>query len=245
MNAKGEMVEIPAPNGSMPAWVFRPQGEGPFPVVIVMKEAFGLNGHIRSVAERIAREGYLTIAPDLYYRASDRVAEYHELPKAIGLMMQLDDRKIVEDVRAVMAWAEAQPGVTRGKVGITGFCMGGRVSFLAACHLPIAAAAPFYGGGIGRVMMPSEGTPHAPIEDAAGIRAPLLMFYGDQDAFIPPEEVALVKDRLEKLGKEARVIVYPGADHGFFCDERPSFHEAAAQDSWRKLLSFFDKHLAS
>ena len=146
MNAKGEMAEIPAPDGPMPAWVVRPQGEGPHPAVIVVKEAFGLNDHIRSVAERIAREGYLTVAPDLYYRSADRVAGYHELPKAIGLMSQLDDRKIVADVRAVMDWIEAQPGVRKGKVGITGFCMGGRISFLAACHLPVAAAAPFYGG---------------------------------------------------------------------------------------------------
>jgi len=245
MNAKGEVVEIEAPGGRMPAWVVRPQGGGPFPAVIVVQEAFGLNDHIRSVADRIAREGYLAVAPDLYYRSADRVAGYDELPKAIGLMSQLDDREIVADVQAVLTWIEAQPGVRRGKVGITGFCMGGRISFLAACHLPVAAAAPFYGGGIGRVMMPSERTPHAPIEDAAGIRAPLLLFYGDRDAFIPPEEVALVKERLEKLGKEARVIVYPGADHGFFCEERPSFHEPAAQDSWRKLLSFFDKNLAS
>ena len=121
--------------------------------------------------------------------------------------------------------------------------MGGRVAFLAACHLPIRAAAPFYGGGIGRVMMPSERTPHPPIDDAAGITGSLLVFYGDKDAFIPPDEVALVKERLASLGKDAEVIVYPGADHGFFCDERPSYHEAAAQDSWRRLLRFFEKRL--
>lgn len=245
MNAKAEMVEIPAPDGPMPAFAVRPEGDGPFPGVIVVMEAFGLNDHVKSVAERIAREGYVVVAPDVYYRSPDRVAGYHELPKAIGLMSQLDDRKLVADVRAVMDWIEARPGVRKGRIGITGFCMGGRIAFLAACHLPVAAAASFYGGGIGHVRMPSERTPHAPIEDAAGIRAPLLIFYGDADAFVPPEEVALVKERLEKLGKEARVIVYPGADHGFFCDERSSYHEAAAQDSWRKLLSFFDKHLAS
>ena len=245
MNAKGEMVEILTGDGTMPAWAVRPEGAGPFPAVIVVQEAFGLNGHIKGVADRLAREGYRAVAPDLYYRSADRVAGYDDLPKAIGLMSALDDRKIVADVRAVMDWIEAQPGTRQGRIGSTGFCMGGRVSFLAACHLPVAAAAPFYGGGIGRVMMPSERTPHAPIEDAAGIRAPLLLFYGDKDAFIPPEEVALVKERLASLGKQAQVVVYPGADHGFFCEERPSFHEAAAQDSWRKLLNFLDKNLAA
>jgi carboxymethylenebutenolidase len=228
----------------MPAYVARPEGSGPFPGIVVVMEAFGLNAHIKSVAERIAREGYIAIAPDLYYRAADRVAGYGDLQKAIGLMMQLDDAKIVADIRATIGWLEAQPAIARGKIGMTGFCMGGRVSFLSACHLPIRAAAPFYGGGIGRVMMPSERTRHAPIEDAAGITGSLLVFYGDKDGFIPPEEVALVKERLASLGKDAEVIVYPGADHGFFCDERPSYHEAAAQDSWRRLLRFFEKHLA-
>jgi carboxymethylenebutenolidase len=227
----------------MPAYVARPEGAGPFPGVIVVMEAFGLNRHIESVTERIAREGYIAVAPDLYYRAAERVAEYSDLPKAIGLMSQLDDKKIVADVRATMEWLDGQPGIAKGRIGITGFCMGGRVSFLSACHLPIRAAAPFYGGGIGRVMMPSERTPHPPIDDAAGIKGSLLVFYGDKDAFIPPDEVALVKERLASLGKDAEVIVYPGADHGFFCDERPSYHEAAAQDSWRRLLRFFEKHL--
>jgi carboxymethylenebutenolidase len=227
----------------MGGWFARPEGEGPFPGVIVVMEAFGLNRHIESVAERIAREGYLAIAPDLYYRAEDRVAAYTELPKAIGLMTQLDDRKIVEDVRATMQWLEAQPGIRSGAIGITGFCMGGRVSFLSACHLPLRAAAPFYGGGIGRTMIPSPGMPHPPIDDAAGITGSLLIFYGDKDNFIPPDEVALVKERLASLGKDAEVIVYPGADHGFFCEERPSYHEAAAQDAWKRLLRFFDKHL--
>lgn len=243
MNAKGEMIGIAASDGSMPAWVARPEGQGPFPGVIVVMEAFGLNDHICGVADRIAREGYLVAAPDLYYRSADRVASYADLPKAIGLMTQLDDRKIVADVRATMDWLEAQPAICRGSIGITGFCMGGRVSFLSACHLPLRAAAPFYGGGIGRVMMPSERTPHAPIEDAKGVTGALLLFYGDQDSFIPPDEVALVKERLAALGKRAEVIVYPGADHGFFCDERPSYHPAAAQDSWKRLLAFFDTNL--
>lgn len=245
MNAKGEMVEIEAPGGRMRAWVARPDGPGPFPAVIVVMEAFGLNDHIRSVADRIAREGYVAVAPDMYYRAADRVASYGDLPKAIGLMSELDDRAIVADLRVVMNWLEAQPAVRRGRIGITGFCMGGRISFLAACHLPVAAAAPFYGGGIGRVMMPSERTPHPPLDDAAGIAAPLLVFYAEKDAFIPPDEIALVRERLAALGKQAEVIVYPGADHGFFCDERPSYHEAAAQDSWRKLLRFLEKNLAA
>lgn len=245
MNVHGRMVEVRTSDGVMPSHLATPEGEGSYPGVIVVMEAFGLNQHIKDVADRIAREGYVVAAPDLYYRApGERVVGYAELPKAIQLMMDLPGYDgIVGDVRATVDLLEAQPATARGKIGMTGFCMGGFVTFLAACHLPIKAAAPFYGGGIGRNMMPSERRPHPPIEDASGITGSMIVFYGDQDAFIPPEEVALVKERLATLGKDAEVVVYPGADHGFFCDERPSYHEAAAQDSWKRLLKLFDTKL--
>jgi carboxymethylenebutenolidase len=238
-------VEVKTADGTMPVHLVVPEGDGPFAGVIVAMEAFGLNGHIKAVAERIAREGYVVAAPDFYYRApGERVCAYTELPKAIQLMMDLPGYDaLTADVRAAIDLVEAQPGVTKGRTGMTGFCMGGFLTFLAACRLPLQAAAPFYGGGIGRNMMPSERRPHPPIDEAASITAAMLVFYGDQDGFIPPEECALVKERLAALGKDAEVIVYPGADHGFFCDERPSYHEAAAQDSWKRLLKLFDTKL--
>lgn len=245
MNVQGGMVEVKTADGTMPVHLAVPDGEGPFAGVIVAMEAFGLNGHIKAVAERIAREGYVVAAPDFYYRAAgERVCAYTELPQAIQLMMALPGYDaLTADVRAAIDLVEAQPQVTKGRIGMTGFCMGGFLTFLAACRLPLKAAAPFYGGGIGRNMMPSERRPHPPLDEAAGITAAMVVFYGDQDGFIPPEECALVKDRLAQLGKDAEVIVYPGADHGFFCDERPSYHEAAAQDSWKRLLKLFDTKL--
>jgi carboxymethylenebutenolidase len=245
VNVQGKMVTVQASDGAMPVHLATPEGDGPFPGIVVVMEAFGLNGHIKAVADRIAREGYLVAAPDLYYRVPGaRVCAYDELPRAIQLMMDLPGYdKIVADVRATIDLLESQPHVAKGRIGMTGFCMGGFVTFLAACHLPIVAAAPFYGGGIGRNMMPSERRPHPPIDDAAGISGAMLLFYGDKDSFIPPDEVALVKERLAALGKDAQVIVYPGAEHGFFCDERSSHHEAAAQDAWRKLLRFFETKL--
>jgi carboxymethylenebutenolidase len=240
MNARGEMVEIGASDGAMSAYVSRPEAGGPFPGVLVIMEAFGLNQHIKGVADRIAREGYVTLAPDLYYRSADGVAAYDDLPKALRLMGELSDAKIVADVGAAHGWLKKQPGVRAEKVGITGFCMGGRTSFLAACRLPLQAAAPFYGGGIGRSFQSNERTPHPPLDDAAGIQCPMVLFYGDEDGFIPLDEVELVKRRLQELGKQAEVVVYPGAEHGFFCDERPSYHAAAAQDSWKRLLKLFD-----
>jgi carboxymethylenebutenolidase len=239
------MVQVQASDGTMPAYLSHPEGGGPFPGVIVVMEAFGLNQHIKDVTDRIAREGYVAIAPDMYYRGQgERVCGYDSLQRAIELMMALPGYdEIVADVRALMDHLNAQPAVQKGSIGITGFCMGGFITFLAACHLPLKAAAPFYGGGIGRAMMPSERRPHPPIEDAAGITAKMVVFYGDKDAFIPPDEVALVKERLAALGKDAEVIVYPGADHGFFCDERPSYHAPAAQDSWKRLLRLLETTL--
>ena len=174
-----------------------------------------------------------------------RVVGYDQLPRAIELMMALPTYDaIVADVKAAMDLLEAQKETDRGRIGMTGFCMGGFLTFLSSCRLPIKAAAPFYGGGIGRSMLPpSPSRPHPPIEEANGITGSMVVFYGDKDGFIPPEECALVKDRLAQLGKDAEVIIYPGADHGFFCEERPSYHEAAAQDSWKRLLKLFDTKL--
>ena len=246
MNVQGRMVDVRTADGTMPVHLVVPEGEGPFAGVIVAMEAFGLNDHIKGVAERIAREGYVVAAPDFYYRSSgDRVVGYDQLPKAIELMMALPGYDAVAtDVKAAIDLVESQKEADRGRIGMTGFCMGGFLTFLSACRLPIEAAAPFYGGGIGRSMLPpSAQRPHPPIEEAAGISGSMIVFYGDKDAFIPPEECALVRERLAALGKDADVIVYPGADHGFFCEERPSYHEAAAQDSWRRLLRLFDTKL--
>ena len=167
----GQTVQIRTADGQMPAHLARPAGAGPFPGVIVWMEAFGLNDHIKSVADRI---------------------------------------------------------------GMTGFCMGGRVTFLAATRFPIQAAAPFYGGGIAGLL-----------KGADGIRCPMVLFFGEKDGFIPLADVDKIRERLEALGKEAEVVVYPGADHGFFCDERPSYQAAAAKDAWRRLTTLFAKSLKS
>jgi dienelactone hydrolase len=230
----GQTVQIRTADGQMPAHLARPAGAGPFPGVIVWMEAFGLNDHIKSVADRIAAEGYLTLAPDLYYREPDRVAAYSDLAKAIGLMSKLSDERIAADVESALAFLKAEPGIRADRIGMTGFCMGGRVTFLAATRFPIQAAAPFYGGGIAGLL-----------KGADGIRCPMVLFFGEKDGFIPLADVDKIRERLESLGKEAEVVVYPGADHGFFCDERPSYQAAAAKDAWRRLTTLFAKSLKS
>lgn len=227
------MVEVQTPAGPMRAQLARPAGDGRFPAVIVIQEAFGLNGHIKEVGQRIAAEGYVTLAPDLFHRGGpERTAGYDELPKALQLMGELTDDGIIEDVSSAIAFLRQQPWVRGDRIGITGFCMGGRVSYLAAARLAddIKAAVPFYGGGIA-------------VEWTAAIKHPVLAFFGDQDPFIPNDHVAALRAEVQRLGKPVEIVVYPGAPHGFFCNERDSYRPEAAKDAWEKLKAFFHAHL--
>ncbi len=227
----------------MPAFVARPAADGKRAAVVVVQEAFGLNAHIKDVATRLAREGYVALAPDLYYREQGAVVGYDNLPEAIRLMMSLWDDKIVADMSGAINYLKAQPFVRADRIGVTGFCMGGRVTFLTACkNADVKAAVPFYGGGIGAVA-PSERTPQAPLDYADQLRCPMLLFFGENDSFIPIEEVNKIKARLAELKKQAEVVVYPGAPHGFFCNQRDSYRADAAQAAWERLLKFFGQHL--
>ena len=226
---------ISTADGTMSAFLARPTAVGRYPAVLVLMEAFGLNGHIKDVATRIAAEGYVTLAPDVYYREANSVVGYDQLPEAIRLMSGLRDDAIVSDVKAAIAHAQKLPFVLGDRIGITGFCMGGRISFLSACTIPgIKAAVPFYGGGIAGLL-----------DRAPGIACPMLLFFGDQDPFIPNQEVAKINATLRDLKKQADVQVYPGAPHGFFCNERDSYRADAAGDAWRRLTAFLATHLAS
>jgi carboxymethylenebutenolidase len=244
MEITSGMVQVQGEAGGMPAYLARPTAAGKHPAVVVVIEAFGLNAHIKDVADRIAREGFVAIAPDLYYREGSAVAGYDNLPEAIRLMTGLWDEKIVKDMGGAITYLQQQPFVRADRIGVTGFCMGGRITFLTACLNPsVKAAVPFYGGGIGSVMQPGERTPKAPLEYADRLAAPMLLFFGENDSFIPPAEVERIKQRLAELGKNAETVVYPGAPHGFFCNERDSFRPDAAKDAWGRLLKFFEKHL--
>src|SRR5262245_43433086 len=235
MQTHRERITIETAAGPMTAQLARPATGGPFPGVIVVMEAFGLNSHIEGVADRIAGEGYVTLAPDLYHRAgAGQVAGYDDLPKALTLMGALTDDGIVQDVSAALDTLTGNPAVRADRIGITGFCMGGRVSYLAACALPskIKAAVPFYGGGI-------------PVDRTSTLACPVLAFFGDDDPFIPMDHVEALKNEARQHGKSVEVVVYPKAPHGFFCNERDSYRPEAAADSWEKLKAFFRKHLAS
>lgn len=236
MEIRSETTVIPSDGGRMSAWLALPPA--PRGAVIVLMEAFGLVPAFRKEVERIARMGYLALAPDLYHRqAPDNTASYDELPKAIALMRKLSDAEALADLRAAVAHVRARPDLAAAPIAVTGFCMGGRLAFLAACELPgaFAACAPFYGGGIGALL-----------DRADRIRCPLHLFFGERDFFIPPDEVARIDARLRALGLDYALEHYAGAVHGFCAEERrDSYHAAAAADAWVKLEAFLAKHLAA
>jgi carboxymethylenebutenolidase len=219
----------------MPAYLAAPGDGGRHPGVVVLIEAFGLVPHIEQVAERIAAEGYVALAPDLYYRLlpAPNKFGYDSLDGAIGAMQKLGDDAFISDMGAALDFLERRPECS-GRIGVTGFCMGGRLAFLSACRLPqrIACAAPFYGGGIA-----------GHLDAAERISCPLYLFFGEKDAYIPLDQVERIDGTLRRQHKTYQLKVYPGADHGFFCDERPSYHPEAAADSWAQLKQFFAAHL--
>lgn len=238
MDVKGSTLELDTPDGKMEAYEARPKDRGSYPGIVVLMEAFGLNDHIKKVTERIAQEGYAAIAPDLYHREPERVVPYSELQKAIGIMNRLQDPKVMDDVGSAIAYLKSQNNVKAGSIGVTGFCMGGRFTYLAAAHhnRDVKAAVAFYGGGI------PMGKP-SPLSRTGEIACPIYLFFGGKDPLIPMDHVDQIKAKLQEEKKNFTMKVYPEATHGFFCDERPSYHEASVKDAWEKTKTFFAHHL--
>lgn len=233
-------VTIQTGNERMPSYVARPSSGGPYPGLVVVMEAFGLNGNIKALSDRFAAEGFAVIAPNLYFRQPNNVVGYDDLPAAIKLMQSLTDDQIVKDMTAAINHLKSAKDV-KPKFGTTGFCMGGRVAFLTAVrNSDVYATAPFYGGGMTRAGQPGG---RAPTDDAENLKGPVLAFFGGKDAFIPMAEVDKFRDALNQANKPAEVVLYADADHGFMCDERPSYHPEHAREAFPKTVAFFKQNL--
>jgi carboxymethylenebutenolidase len=238
MDVTGSTLQLNTPDGKMEAYEAKPRQGGSYPGIVVLMEAFGLNQHIKKVTEQIAQEGYVAVAPDLYHRESERVVPYSELQKAIGIMNRLQDPKVMDDVGGAIAHLKSQNNVKASSIGVIGFCMGGRFTYLSAAHhnKDVKAAVAFYGGGI------PAGNP-SPLAQTGEVACPIYLFFGGKDPLIPMDHVNQVKTKLNEERKKFTLDVYPEATHGFFCDERPSYHEPSAKDAWTKTKSFFAQHL--
>lgn len=207
--------------------------------VVVIQEAFGVNAHIEDVCRRFAEERYHAVAPHLFHRTGGGVAGYDQFDKVIEHMSALDDDKVMADVDAALKTLR-DAGVPASRTAIVGFCFGGRVTFLTATRRALGAAVGFYGGGIvskGRLPFPPL------IADVPRLQTPWLGIFGDQDQSIPNEDVDRLRLELDAAPVDSGVVVYEGAGHGFFCDQRDSFHAEAAADAWPRALRWIDDHL--
>ena len=244
MDITTERVSIPVPGSSaMPAYLARPKGGGRHPAVIVWMEIFGVNVHIRDVTERVAREGYVAVAPTFFHRTAPTLdVGYDEAGMAAGIqeMGKLDADQMIADARAAVAWLRARPDVT-GRVGVIGFCIGGHMTYLSAAETDVAAAASFYGGGIAAPQGPG-GKP-SPIQRTGKITGRVLALFGGKDAMIPQTQVEQIRAALREHGVKSEIAVYPDADHGFFCDQRATYHAASAKDAWERVKKLFADEL--
>lgn len=218
------------------AYYARPAGRGPFPAVLVYIEAFGVNAHFKRLAMRLAREGFCAIVPDLY---DGLVVEYANIDAAIAKLRSLNDDQVMARSQRTINALMARSEVRKGKIGVTGFCMGGRYVFLANAVLAdrIGAAVSFYGGGI------------APVEDRAGrkplldaipaMRTPINFYYGTKDTSILSDELGRIAEAMAKANKRFTLTVFDDVGHGFFCEDRASYAKSAAQQSWKEMIGIF------
>ena len=232
-------VTLDTPDGPMRAYEARPDDRAPT-AVIVIQEAFGVNEHIEDVTRRAADEGVHAIAPALFHRAGGGTAPYDDFSKVLPMFEGLTDDGILMDVDAAIEHLHSL-GYEDRSIGIVGFCMGGRVTFLVAVERALGAAVGFYGGGIVTGRFPQFPTL---IDRSAGLKTPWLGLFGDADSGIPVEDVEQLRARLDDVAPVAHEIVrYPGAEHGFNCDRRPSYHPEAAADAWKRTFAWFREHL--
>jgi carboxymethylenebutenolidase len=229
-------IEVPTADGPLPAYRAMPTGGKKLPTVLVVHEIFGVHEYIKDVCRRLAKAGYLAIAAEMYARHGD-VAKMSNIRDILdGPVAAASDAEHMSDLDACAAWA-AKNGGDPARLAITGFCRGGRTTWLYAAHNPkLKAAVAWYGQLDGA---PSPKQPKWPIDLAAQIKPPVLGFYGGQDQGIPLDDVEAMRDALKKAGNKSELVVYPDAPHAFHADYRPTYRKEFAEDGWRRMLAWF------
>lgn len=226
-----EKVQLEVSGSSpMQAYVARPERNGPHPGLMVFQEAFGVNTHIRDVTERFAEQGYIAIAPELFHRTAPAgfEASYSDFPSARPHMQAVTPEAAEADIRATYNWLHSNSQVRRDDISCVGFCMGGRISFIADSILPLHAAVSFYGGGIAPDLL----------DRAGALNAPILLVWGGLDKRITPELRRSVVDAVAAQHKPYVNAEFSQADHGFFCDQRPAYEPRAARQALALTLEF-------
>lgn len=230
------VTEIATDGFNMPAYYARPKTGDKFPTVIVIQEIFGIHEHIQDVCRRFAKKGFLAVAPSLHARFGDET-KLSSIPEIMStIVSKVSDAQALKDLDNTIAWAAANKGNT-DKLGVTGFCWGGRMTWLFANHQPKLKAAVAWYGPLNSAK--TELTPTRPLDLAASVKVPVLGLYGEADAGIKMDDVNAMRAALKAAGSKSEIVSYPGAQHGFNADYRPSYNKEAAEDGWKRLLAWF------
>lgn len=224
--------------GQMPAYRAMPEGKGPFPLVLVVQEIFGVHEHIKDVCRRLAKAGYMAVAPELYARQGD-VSKLHGFDEILKVVASVPDEQVMGDLDATALWAKKTGKVDDGRIAITGFCWGGRIVWLYAARSNVKAGVAWYG----RLSNPiNANQTKTALDVAAKLKAPVLGLYAGKDAGIPLSHVELMRREIASAKGTSEITVYPDAEHGFNADYRPSYSKTAAEDAWKKMLAWFKQH---
>ncbi len=232
-------IKVPVADGAMVAYRAQPDQGANIPVVLVVSEIFGVHEHIADVCRRLAKRGFMAIAPELFARQGDprKLANVQDILSQV--VNKVPDAQVLRDLDACVGWAKAHGGDT-ARLGITGFCWGGRITWLYAAHNPqVKAGVAWYGRLVGQA---SELTPKHPSDLAAALKVPVLGLYGGADQGIPLDTVWAMQEKLKAAGGQSTIHIYDDAPHAFHADYRPSYRKAAAEDGWQRLLAWFKQH---
>ena len=232
------MVDLPAADRKIPAFIARPL-RGRHPVVVLVSEIFGLHEYVRDTCRRLAKLGYVVIAPDFFARAGDP-SVLTDFPAIMKIVGQSSDKQVTSDLKAAIAWLKAQPFADTTRMGITGYCWGGNIVWEACARLPDFRAGVAWYGRLSGDYAANDTEGKRALELASDLKNPVLGLYAEKDSGIPLADVEKMKVALKAAGNTASdIIVYPGVQHGFHADYRPSYDKAAAEDGWKKMLAFF------
>lgn len=233
-------AKVKVQGGDMPVYFARPANAKNLPVILVAMEIFGLHEWVKDITRRLGHLGAFAIAPDYYFRFGEDLPKITEVPKLLPIVNKKPDAELFADLDATVAWAKSQGGNTN-RLGIIGFCRGGRTVWEYTAHNPnLKAGVAFYGPP--KDPPGNPGWPKSPLQRASEMKAPVLGLYGAEDAGIPVADVEAMKAALTAAGKTAEFHIYPGAPHGFEADYRASYRKEAAEDAWNQMQSWFKKY---
>ncbi len=234
------VVELPSPDRPIPAYHAMPETGGPFPVVVVVHEIFGVHEHIRDLCRRLAKVGYFAVAPQLFVRQGE-VAGLSDIQQILKeVVSRAPDAQVMSDLDATIGWCEAHGRADANQTGITGFCWGGRITWMYCAHNPaVKAGVAWYGRLVGEA---NALRPRNPVDIAPTLTVPVLGLYGGADAGIPPATIEAMRNALEKGKSDSEIIVYEGAPHAFVADYRASYRKEAAADGWGRMLAWFRRY---